>query len=296
MFPRGAPVFFTDENSLGLGKLLSQPWAHCGGRTQEMRNRLSFHNSGGAITFVGMRVGVYVDGFNLYYGGKYLCGPGTAGWRWLDLRALATRLIIEQSEWTGAVVERIVFCTARISGADNQVGSREQDAYIAALTSTGIADHVELGNYVNRVTAAPLATKDRRGRPILVNPAWPVTIKGGGGQDDPNAQFFVSIARREEKGSDVNVAAHLLLDVLDRRVDAAVVISNDSDLKFPVQAARERVPVGTVNPTKNQTAGKLRGFPASGVGNHWWYQLTASDFYASQLTDPAGGVPKPAPW
>ncbi|HEY7200404.1 MAG TPA: NYN domain-containing protein, partial [Candidatus Dormibacteraeota bacterium] len=31
-----------------------------------------------------MRVGVYVDGFNLYYGARGLCGRGTAGWRWLD--------------------------------------------------------------------------------------------------------------------------------------------------------------------------------------------------------------------
>ena len=37
-----------------------------------------------------MRVGVYVDGFNVYYGGRGLCGRGTAGWRWLDLRALAS--------------------------------------------------------------------------------------------------------------------------------------------------------------------------------------------------------------
>jgi hypothetical protein len=39
-----------------------------------------------------VRIGVYVDGFNLYYGGRGLCGRGTPGWRWLDLRALATSL------------------------------------------------------------------------------------------------------------------------------------------------------------------------------------------------------------
>ncbi len=83
---------------------------------------------------------------------------------------------------------------------------------------------------------------------------------------------MASIARREEKGSDVNVAAHLLLDVLEHRIDAAVVISNDSDVQFPVQTARDRVPVGTVNPSRSHTAGKLRGSPADGVGNHWWYQ------------------------
>jgi hypothetical protein len=49
---------------------------------------------------------------------------------------------------------------------------------------------------------------------------------------------MVSYANREEKGSDVNVASHLLVDVLTDRIDAAVVISNDSDLRFPVQFAR----------------------------------------------------------
>jgi hypothetical protein len=212
------------------------------------------------------------------------------------VRALAARLVANHSTWTGATVERMVYCTAVISGADNPVGNREQDVYLRALRRSQTTDRIELGNYVRRVTRAPLATEDRRGRPVVTRPAWPVTVKDGTGQDDPDAQFFVSVARREEKGSDVNVAAHLLLDILEQRIDAAVVISNDSDLKFPVQTARDRVPVGTINPSRSLTAGKLRGSPADGVGNHWWYQLTAADFQDCQLPDPAGGVPKPGPW
>lgn len=87
-----------------------------------------------------MRVGVYIDGFNLYYGGKFLCGPSTPGWRWLDLRQLATDLITNHSPWTNVTVERIVYCTARISGVDNPVGQHEQDAYLAALTRGNIVD------------------------------------------------------------------------------------------------------------------------------------------------------------
>jgi hypothetical protein len=37
-----------------------------------------------------VRIGVYVDGFNLYYGARGLCGRGTPGWRWLDLRGVPT--------------------------------------------------------------------------------------------------------------------------------------------------------------------------------------------------------------
>lgn len=232
-----------------------------------------------------MRVGVYIDGFNLYYGGRGLCGKGVAGWRWLDVRALAARLVANHSTWTGATIERVVYCTAVISGADNPVGNREQDAYLRALRRSQAADRIELGNYVHRVSVGPLATPDRNGRPVLTHPGGPVMVKDSGGHDDSGAVFMVSVARREEKGSDVNVAAHLLLDVLEQRIDAAVV-----------QTARDRVPVGTVNPSRSHTAGKLRGSPADGVGNHWWYQLTAADFQACQLPDPAAGVQKPPPW
>jgi hypothetical protein len=78
--------------------------------------------------------------------------------------------------------------------------------------------------------------------------------------------FMVSYANREEKGSDVNVAAHLLLDVLGGAVDGALVISNDSDLRLPVQQARLHVPIGVINPSRNYLAGDLRGTATSGAG------------------------------
>ena len=107
---------------------------------------------------------------------------------------------------------------------------------------------------------------------------------------------MVSYANREEKGSDVNVAAHLLLDVLGGTVDGAVVISNDSDLRFPVEQARQHVPVGVVNPSRNYLAGDLRGSPASGVGGHWWTRLAASDLTNHQLANPAGRYQRPVDW
>jgi len=75
-----------------------------------------------------------------------------------------------------------------------------------------------------------------------------------------------------------------------------VVISNDSDLAFPVKEARLRVPVGVVNPTKGYTAGDLNGSPNDGVGGHWWYQLSSSDLLNTQLPDPVGKLRKPTPW
>jgi hypothetical protein len=121
-------------------------------------------------------------------------------------------------------------------------------------------------------------------------------VQDRSGADVAGASFMVSYAYREEKGSDVNVASHLLVDVLQGDVDAAVVISNDSDLRYPVQQARQRVPVGVVNPSLSQLAGDLRGRAADGIGRHWWHQLVPAGLYPHQLPDPVAGVAGPVGW
>lgn len=243
-----------------------------------------------------MRIGLYIDGFNLYYGARGICGRGTPGWRWLDLRALGRDLIGRRANWAGASIERVIYCTARINGASNPSGQADQDVYLKALVAARSVDHIEFGTYVSRVKTAPLAVKDAQGRPKLVGPAWPVMIQDGQHGQVTGAVFMVSYANREEKGSDVNVAAHLLTDVLGGAVDGAVVISNDSDLRFPVEQARQLVPVGTVNPSPNRLAGVLRGHATDGAGRHWWAQLSDADLKANQLPDPVRRYRRPQGW
>lgn len=250
-----------------------------------------------ANSFAAVRIGVYIDGFNLYYGARGLCGRSTPGWRWLDLRGLAETLVGQHSLWESPTIEKVTYCTARISAVGNSASQREQDVYIRALERSGSVTQIALGNYVARVATAPLALLGRNGRPIIAHPTWPVMVQDGLENDISDARFMVSIARREEKGSDVNVASHLLIDILMREIDAAVVISNDSDLSFPVRFVRSLVPVGLINPTKGYLAGKLSGVPKEGVGNHWWYQLTPADLYAHQLPTEIGSkITKPVPW
>jgi uncharacterized LabA/DUF88 family protein len=107
---------------------------------------------------------------------------------------------------------------------------------------------------------------------------------------------MVSYAHREEKGSDVNLATHLLLDVFRHEVEAAMVISNDSDLQLPVEQTRRHVPVAVINPSHSYLATGLRGEPDFGVGRHWWLRLSAADLKNHQLPDPAGPFGKPAGW
>lgn len=242
-------------------------------------------------------MGVYVDGFNLYYGARSVGGRGAPGWRWLDIRALAEAVITLQGSWSGAQLERVVYCTARIDGRTNPSGSADQATYLLALERGPSVDWIEYGNYVARAKRALLATEDpTMRRPVPVTSTWPVMVRDQSGAAVPNAQFLVSYLHLEEKGSDVNVATHLLDDVLSRRIDAAVVISNDSDLSLPLRLVRRHVPLATVNPQQGQTAGALRGNQTDGVGGHWWWKIQSTTYLACQLTDPYHGQRKPSGW
>ncbi len=63
-----------------------------------------------------------------------------------------------------------------------------------------------------------------------------------------NQKPFAQVIKTEEKGSDVNLATHLLTDAFE----CAVVITGDSDLRAPVQAVIKRFKkkVGVLNPQK----------------------------------------------
>ena len=185
-----------------------------------------------------------------------------------------------------------------IDAASNPTGYTEQDIYLKALSAACSVDHIAYGSYVARVKYAPLAIRaaTRSRNPQIVHPQWPIMVQDAYGNPIPDAKFMVSYADREEKGSDVNVASHLLVDVLTHEIDAAIVISNDSDLQFPISYARGQVPVGLVNPSSNYLAGALRGQPSDGVGNHWWHRLSAADLRECQLPDPVASFVRPPGW
>ena len=216
-----------------------------------------------------MRVGAYIDGLNVYYGGRQLCGRGAPGWRWLDLEALVRRLISRNRRWSavGARVERIVYCTALVSGQVDPSERSRQQTYLDAL-SFSPAVHIEMGAFVTR-------------------PA-----RGASNNDGK----FAEIEVQEEKGSDVNVASHLLIDLHTERIDAAILMTNDGDLRLPATHARRYLELGTVNPRGTATARALRGIRDEGVGGHWWYRLTADDFRSCQLPASVRGHQRPPAW
>lgn len=215
----------------------------------------------------------------------------------MDVRTLVDSVIRTQGAWSNAQVVNVVYCTARVDAKTNPSGHADQDVYLKALKAAGAVDHIEYGNYVARTKTGLLAVEDPKTRkPQILTSNWPVMVRDAHGASVQDAQFMVRYLHLEEKGSDVNVASHLLLDVLSGTVDAAVVVSNDSDLAFPIRSARDRVPVGLVNPRGGFTAGDLKGSKTDGVGNHWWWKLKANTYTDNQLSDPAGTFTKPAEW
>lgn len=242
-----------------------------------------------------------MDGFNVYYGARSHCGRGVPGWRWLDLAGLAMSLI-NPYVWPDSYLERLVYCTAPRDREGDSTSLQDQQAYIGALRWHTRQLEVIDGKYVPRTKTGVLVEKPHPGRvPRRVPspgrdqlPGWLPAEEIVGPEGDE--ELLVSISTFEEKGSDVNVASSLLIDVLGKRVDAAMVFSNDSDLRFPLAHARQYVPVATINPSTKPTALDLRGSRDIGAGRHWWRRLRPADFFAHQLPDPAGEFTKPAGW
>jgi uncharacterized LabA/DUF88 family protein len=163
-----------------------------------------------------MRTNVYVDGFNLYYGS--LRGKPC---KWLDLAALCRNVLAKHH-----VVNRIRYFTALTKPTPRDPDQHvRQQAYIRALrTIPNLTVH--LGSFQSNVSKRPLAS-------------------GGG---------LVEIIDAKEKGSDVYLASYLLLDGFNKDYEAAVVVSNDSDLTEPIRLVRHelKLVVGILNPHEKQ--------------------------------------------
>jgi uncharacterized LabA/DUF88 family protein len=58
------------------------------------------------------------------------------------------------------------------------------------------------------------------------------------------------VDKTEEKGSDVNLASHLLREAYNKKFEVAVLITNDSNLAEPVRIVAQELglPVGILNP------------------------------------------------
>lgn len=168
-----------------------------------------------------MKAIVYVDGFNLYYN----CFKGKRNLHRRHLRWLDLRRMVEQALPHDSIIE-VNYYTAMVSGSptDNRRPQRQQ-AYIQSLEAySGV-----------RIHRGHFRKTKRTGR--LVKP-------------EGNIQAEQTVEIMQEKGSDVSLTTHMLLDAFHDHYELAVLVSNDSDYAEPVQAITDVIgkSVGVLSP------------------------------------------------
>ncbi len=177
-----------------------------------------------------MKTNVYIDTFNLYYG--LLKG---SPYRWLDLHKLC------QTELPTNQINRIRCFSARVIARPGDPDQRNrQNAYFRALeTLPNLTMH--LGHFLESEVSMRRVTPDQQGN------------------------NYALVRKTEEKGSDVNLASYLLLDGFNKEYDAAVVITNDSDLAEPIRLVRKELnlrvvvlhPCKAANPLTGTAGGRV---------------------------------------
>jgi hypothetical protein len=112
-----------------------------------------------------------------------------------------------------------------------------------------------------------------------------------------NPHVTVQVRDTEEKGSDVNLATHLLNDGWLKRYDMALLLSQDTDLCEPVRivTADLRLPVGLVVLDSRKPSRRLAS--VSSFVRH----ITPNRLSAAQLPTPLMGrkghlIHKPTTW
>ncbi len=221
-------------------------------------------------------VWVYIDGFNLYNG----CLRNSA-FRWLNLYHLATMLLPNDT------IGKVKYFTAKVQSRVNDPDQHiRQQVYWQALRTVPQIEIIQ-GHFLTKEASMPDAASVQA---LRVQAAAGVNVIGQRPQ-------MVRVMKTEEKGTDVNLAAHLVHDAHLNRFDTAVVISNDSDLKEAIRLVRIEVNkiVGVYIPhTFSIASDQLQ------KNTDFFRRINDSDFRASQFPDPviAGGRPiiKPVGW
>ncbi len=178
-----------------------------------------------------MRTVVYVDGFNLYYRALK-----NSKHKWLNLQALCEASLPKPCQ-----IVVINYYTARVSGRPNPDSAKDQNTYLEALGTL----HIHLGNF--QVTNKWMFL------------AQPIEFKPPGATPYP-VPDFVCVVKTEEKGSDVNLGAHLVRDAFTGAFEHAVIITNDTDLREPLRIVVQeaKLPVTLLTPNVHPTEGLKR--------------------------------------
>ena len=209
-----------------------------------------------------MITNLYIDGFNLYYR-----AVRETEFKWLDLRKLAEILFPQDT------IHQVYYFTALLDARpDDPSQPRRQLVYLRAL-ATLPGFNVHYGSFRSGNKRRPLA------EPV------------------PGLPRHVLIKDSEEKGSDVNLATHLLVDGFNGEYEQAVVVSNDADFAGAMRYVRDDLGlrVTLVNPDRRNASPKELADAATYVKRLWKSHLRRSQL-PDTLTDEVGVITKPTTW
>jgi len=229
----------------------------------------------------GMRTTVYIDGFNLYYSALK-----NSRYKWLDPKALCERVLASHNQIT-----KIKYFTAFVSDrADNTGAVDRQKLYLRALSSHIPQMEIIRGHFSVHCKVAPIVTPggeldqkevSGRGKGLCT---WNHRIfkKERKWKEDPGPKLHV--INTEEKGSDVNLAVHMVNDGWKNQYDCCCVVSNDSDLAEPLKIVSRELgkTVGLISTWRQRPVHKLKQYCT--------FVRTAkeADFAKTQLPSPIG--------
>jgi len=117
----------------------------------------------------------------------------------------------------------------------------------------------------------------------------------------PNYQWdcwpeSVRIIKREEKGSDVNLGAHLVRDACLGNFDAAAIITNDLDLREPIRIATEEMGKTVVLLSPAQYPVQDLKNVSSAVRHIGYHHLKNFQFPNPIITPDGKNISKPLEW
>jgi len=145
--------------------------------------------------------------------------------------------------------------------------------------------------YYNAVKNTPYKWLDFKALSVAL--LKPYTLKVPLANPSP-PKYFEQVIKIEEKGSDVNLAVHLLFDASQDFYDCAMVISNDGDLAEAMRLVKHhfKKPIVLVNPCAFPPSNKLRKYADSFKTVRKWMLKNC------QLPSPIPGTSlyKPVKW
>lgn len=215
-----------------------------------------------------MVVYAYIDGFNLYHGAL----RGTP-YKWLNVSLLCAALFPKLT------IDFIKYFTALVKPFPHDKSAPlRQKIYLKAVeTIPNLEIHRGYFDLRSRVYPQYPFAYLKLNRPPLV----------------------VQIRKGEEKGTDVNIASHLLVDCFKKKFDEAIIISNDSDLILPIEMVKSDFgkKVHVINPHRSKQPNQRLIKAATSYQTPITNTMLASCQFPPQLTDAKGKqFTKPPSW